>query len=1370
MKDINNALGISHVSKTIFTLAIAVFAFNYHVSAQSLALDTGFTAGVNESRVLNYVSVQQPDGKVLVGGSFSFANGVSKQGFTRLNADGTLDSSFNPGGTGTGGGVLDIIVLGDGKILIAGDFASYNGTAIAKLARLNADGTLDTTFNSGGSGGQGNRLTSISLQTDGKIIAAGQSMTGYNGNTSNGIFRVNTDGSFDSSFVSGFAASPGNIEQAIVQADDKILIGGFFSNYGGVTVDSFIRVNSDGTLDTNFSLGSGGTNGIAGIGLQPDGKILIGGDFSSYNGTPRNKIARLNADGTLDKGFVPPPSFVISYVEYFAVRADGKILVALTTDELPGGNRPVIRLNTDGTEDTAFDAVGDGIGYHVSLQTDGKILSAGNFSRFTTGEERGGIVRYNTDGTIDSSFSASLTGLGLIDKMARQPDGKIVVVGQFGTANGVTNSSIARFNSDGTLDSTFDSGTGIGPGTYGNLSVEALELQPDGKILVGGFVGSYDGVVKKSILRVNSDGSLDTSFTFSGDFNLDLAPFIKDFYVQSDGKIVVAGRMFRSSFSQVRGVFRLNADGSEDPTFNGDAATTNSIVNGMVPQTDGKIIIGGGFTTYSGVSRPRLARLNADGTLDTSFDPGTGPNGQVFEPVMQSDGKVIIGGSYTTYNGSPVGSVARLNADGTLDTTFNVATNAGSRINSIITQTDGTILIGGDFTSINGTAINDLARLNPDGSLDTEVTSGFGAVGSVEWMLREPDGKLILGGRFDNYDGTPKENIVRLVEAFSGADQPILFITNRDGNNEIYRMSEDGTNQERLTDSPDNDFGALWSPDGSKILYATQIDSNTTQIWVMNPDGSNKILLSDATGVQSQQRWSPDGSKILFARTDTNAFSQLWTMNADGSNKQQLTNVLFRNSGMRWSPDGSKITFGRCDASNICDVYTIDANGTNETNLTSANPNDDDVPLWTPVGNKIVYLSTPNGSDYNAYIMDADGTNKQPLTNSTSPEFHFPQGISPDGSLIAMNYQTTVSGANGREISTVGIDGSNLTNVTNNSSWDIFSAFSPDGSKIAFRQRIGTPFKIFIMNADGSDQVQITLGDFSEAVTDWRAPLAPPAIKFDFDGDGRADTSVFRPGEGNWYLNNSTTGFSAVYFGLAADKLVPADYDGDGKTDIAVWRESQTRFYILQSTDGTVREENFGLAGDVPNVVGDWDGDGLADPAVYRAGAQSTFYYRGSNNNPNGNISSVQWGITGDKPVNGDFDGDGKLDAAVFRPSNGLWYIHQSSDSQVMTVSFGLANDKPVAADYDGDGKTDIAVYRPSNGTWYFSLTTNGFTAFPFGISTDLPVPADYDGDGKADAAVYRDGTWYILGSTSGTQFINFGLAADKPIPASMIP
>lgn len=279
-------------------------------------------------------------------------------------------------------------------------------------------------------------------------------------------------------------------------------------------------------------------------------------------------------------------------------------------------------------------------------------------------------------------------------------------------------------------------------------------------------------------------------------------------------------------------------------------------------------------------------------------------------------------------------------------------------------------------------------------------------------------------------------------------------------------------------------------------------------------------------------------------------------------------------------------------------------------------------------------------------------------------------------------------------------------------------------------------------------------------------PTPTRAKAFDYDGDQKADMSVFRPSTGTWFLDRPTIGFTGYPFGAADDSLAPADFTGDGKTDVAVWRPSDGFWYILRSEDNSFYGVGLGTSGDVP-VPGDYDGDGKSDQAVFQP-STGTWLMQGST----AGFAAVQFGAGGDLPTIGDLDGDGKSDVAVFRPSEGVWYRLNSSNSSFTAIQFGAAGDKVVPSDYTGDGKTDIAVWRPSNGTWYILKSEDlSFYGLAFGTSGDLPAPGDYDGDGKADIAVFRpsDGNWHMLQSTAGFATHHFGVSEDRPTPGAYV-
>jgi uncharacterized delta-60 repeat protein len=768
------------------------------------SLDSTFGIGTGFNSQVQTIEIQT-DGKILVGGSFTTYKGLTQTRIARLNTDGSLDSTFNIGnGFGSFGQVQTIVVQADGKILVGGSFTTYKGLTQNYIARLNIDGSLDSSFDIGT--GFGSIVSSIAIQADGKIIIGG-SFTTYNGSLRNRIIRLNVDGSLDSSFIVGTGFN-NNVTAIKILTDGKILLVGGFTTYNGSTRNGIIRLNIDGSLDSSFIVGTGFDDLVYSIAVQSDGKILVVGSFLTYNGVSRNRIVRLNTDGSLDSTFVTGTGFngPLFIVYYVAIQSDGKIIVGgnFTTYNGLTRNR-IVRLETNGVADKSFisfntESSDGNAGITIKILSDGKILVGGNFTEiYKTPVSR--LLKINLDNSLDLNFNLEdeFNSLSTVFSQLRQTDGKFIMAGSFTTYNGLTQNRIIRFNTDGSLDSSFVIGTGF------NADVNIMVLQTDGKIIIGGSFTTYKDLTQNRIIRLNTDGSLDSSFIVGTGFNNN----VNALSIQSDGKILVGGAFTTYKDLTQNRIIRLNTDGSLDSSFV-IGTGFNGTVNTLSTQSDGKILVGGVFTTYSGLTRLRIARLdengsidtsfiaacdstvtgfairsdekilicgnfsyanllqlnriaviNTDGSLDSSFNIGTGFNNTV-HVTTQVDGKLLVGGDFTTYKGLTQNRIARLNADGSLDTSFVIGTGFSNIVFAIAVQGDGKILVGGAFTTYNGSTRNRIIRLNTDGSLDSTFDIGTGFNQSVRRIVIQSDGKIIILGDFSTYKGLTQNRIIRL--------------------------------------------------------------------------------------------------------------------------------------------------------------------------------------------------------------------------------------------------------------------------------------------------------------------------------------------------------------------------------------------------------------------------------------------------------------------------------------------------------------------------------------------------------------------------------------------------------------------------------
>ena len=395
-----------------------------------------------------------------------------------------------------------------------------------------------------------------------------------------------------------------------LHSNGNIIVVGGFDNFNSSPVEGILELNGDGSRDLSFvSNGAGAHGRVYSLLRDADGKLLVGyapisglSRDTQLNGTTRGGIGRLNADGTTDTTFTSlfdPESVVFN----IALQSDGKILINGTLRLV--GSLDVIefaRLNSDGTLDTSF-VVPNGFDVHVgagafAIQPDGKILATYRHGR------EGSMVRLNSDGTLDNSFSAIFGFDAGVDHIVVQPDGRIVVTGIFTGANGSA-ARIGRLNANGSLDSSFDPGTGPD-----NL-VRAVVLQPDGRIVIAGWFVNFNGTPRPSIARLNSGGSLDTTFV---PINIDTDQFqnprhVRSLALQINGKIVIGNEQGGETAPPSNRVFRLNADGSLDSSFVLGTGIEGTDINAIALQPDEDIIIGGDFSIINGVARLGLARM-----------------------------------------------------------------------------------------------------------------------------------------------------------------------------------------------------------------------------------------------------------------------------------------------------------------------------------------------------------------------------------------------------------------------------------------------------------------------------------------------------------------------------------------------------------------------------------------------------------------------------------------------------------------------------------------------------------------------------------------------------------------------------------------
>lgn len=727
-----------------FYLLIFVFLLNLCYSQNPTAIDFTFSTA-DDKPIFNseiQKTIVQSDGKILVLGSFtkySFhgTKNFPQKNLVRLNADMTIDPTFNIG-TGFTSQIKDIALQSTGKILVLLYLNSfYNGVDLSgDFVRLNSDGSLDATFLGAFNSFDGPGKL-IVLSNDKVLIQSAQyiSRTNANGMIDSTFAQINVPGGSIRDFIvlptgdiiianvttlrkygsngqlpvfGQFTADNFNcfIKSLLLQPDGKILVmGGFFEYQGSEINNRMVRLNANGSLDPSFTTSAivdeplyaytclGASFNCAA--LQPDGKILVGGRFSNYGGVATSNLMRLNSNGTLDNSF---KGNVSAEVVSISRLNNSDFIVGLKPTFIEGVQRQsfyndlfvdtILKTNSTGTLVNA-NVSSQHKSEQIIILPNNQVALIGN----STSAYHRGIKLVDTNGNLVvntnlySGFSSQISNgyYESVKTAAKQTDGKIIVGGYFTTYNGIGKNNIVRLNIDFSIDASFNIGTGFYGSSYSQ--VDAIAVQPDGKVLIAGSFNSYNGTaVAGNFVRLTATGQLDPTFTSS-------ALITKKIVIQPDGKILVL---------DYEGIKRLNSNGSLDATF-----ASFPQANAMALLTNGKIII----ATYN-----VMKKLNSDGSVDNTFTQMSF-NGAVNTLLIQPDGKIILGGTFTSFSNPSATSsllakgLARLDSNGNFDDAFDSGTGFNNDVRAIAMQSDGKILVAGEFTRFDGAWTNGVVRL-----------------------------------------------------------------------------------------------------------------------------------------------------------------------------------------------------------------------------------------------------------------------------------------------------------------------------------------------------------------------------------------------------------------------------------------------------------------------------------------------------------------------------------------------------------------------------------------------------------------------------------------------------------------------------------
>ena len=415
------------------------------------------------------------------------------------------------------------------------------------------------------------------------------------------------------------------IVNLVLTGGNPLAIGSQFPKAASLTIlDNQLVISSAGSVDQTTATGQAFNSYVVSLALQPaGGDVLAGGSFTAFNGYPFDYVARLNADGFFDTSFL---------------------------FNLAGANGIVQQVMSQAP---------------LATQTNGDIMIVGNFSQVDQ-VNRAGVARLNLDGSLDSSFNPGAGADGPVNAIAQQflPAATTnqadlsyyVIAGAFANFDGVPSSGVARLTTTGALDPNFNPGAGV---SGSNALVRVLAIDPNNRILLGGDFTFFNNKAHHHLVRLNVDGSVDSNFLAFDGIASDINATVRAIQIQPDGRILIGGGFTNVNGGNFNFFARLNEDGTVDPTFNVGVGCDNTVL-AIALDSQNNVLLGGEFSHASGVTRNGITRLNPDGTVDPSINFGFGANGFVDAIVLESDGEIDVAGGFTTFNNLPENNFVRL--------------------------------------------------------------------------------------------------------------------------------------------------------------------------------------------------------------------------------------------------------------------------------------------------------------------------------------------------------------------------------------------------------------------------------------------------------------------------------------------------------------------------------------------------------------------------------------------------------------------------------------------------------------------------------------------------------------------------------------